>query len=149
VAKTEQAAFYVDEGKVQIVKAADTPTGQMINLSPQSGLIGAPEQQDDGISVKCLLNPSIKLNSFVHIDNSLIRRAKITRSSTTSSTKEMTDKEKATAAQKAALRELDNDGIYRVISLKHAGDTRGNDWYTSFTGISQVASLPQTGSSMT
>jgi hypothetical protein len=127
-ARTEKAAFYVSDRKVQIVKAQDVPKGRVIDLSPSTGLIGAPEQNNEGITAQCLLNPRLNLNSFVHIDNSLVRRAKVQRDS--------------------EIKQLDQDGVYRIIKLTHTGDTRGNEWYTSFTGISQSADLPESGESM-
>lgn len=74
-AKNEDALFFVDDGKVCLVKAADPPRGQVVSLSPSSGLIGTPELTEDGIKGKCLLMPNFKLNGLVHIDNSFIQGA--------------------------------------------------------------------------
>ena len=81
VARTEQAAFYCNDGKVNIIKAPDPPGGQIVSLSPQTGLIGAAEMTDEGIKAACLLNPLINLNSFVHIDNAYVREQKKKRDS--------------------------------------------------------------------
>lgn len=128
IANTEQAAFYVNDGKVNIIKATDLPTGRVIDLSPTTGLVGTPEQTEDGIKAKCLLNPLLNLNSFVHIDNSFIRLQKASRDS--------------------QLKQLDYDGVYRIIKLIHTGDTRGNTWYTEFVGVTQTGTVPNTGVSM-
>lgn len=122
VAKGEQATFYVENGKVNIVKATDLPKNTVIDLSPASGLIGVPTQTEFGISGRCLLNPRIQPNTFIHIDNSLIRAREI--------------------EQGQIYRELDKDGLYRVIAVNHVGDTRGNDWYTEFETITQAGVLP-------
>jgi hypothetical protein len=90
-------------------------------LSPSSGLIGVPDQLNYGVHGKCLLNPRVKLNSLIHIDNSLIR---------------------AQQASQTAQYTLDNDGIYRVIKVTYIGDTRGNDWYTEFETVSQAGKIP-------
>ena len=50
------------------------PDGEIFDLGPDSGLIGTPTQNDVGISGECLLNPNIKLNSLVHINNKKIAR---------------------------------------------------------------------------
>jgi len=128
IARTEQAAFYVDGGKVNIVKAMDLPKGRIVDLSPKSGLVGAPEQTDDGVKAKCLLNPLLNLNSFVHIDNRYIRQQKAQRGSQP--------------------KQMDYDGVYRIISLTHEGGTRSSSWYTDFTGVAQAGSTPVTGNSM-
>ena len=73
IAKSENATFYIEDNKVNIVKVTDIPQGQAVDLSPASGLVGVPAQSEYGVAVKCLLNPKIKINTFVHIDNSLIR----------------------------------------------------------------------------
>ena len=128
IARSEQAAFYVNDGKVNIVKANDLPQGRIIDLSPTSGLIGTPEQVDDGIKAKCLLNPLLNLNSFVHINNKHVRMQK--------------------AGRDSLPKQLDYDGVYRVIKINHIGDSRGDSWYTEFVGISQSGSIPDTGESM-
>jgi len=128
IAKSEQAAFYVNDGKVNIVKAPDLPTGKIIDLSPTSGLIGTPEQTEDGVKAKCLLNPLLNLNSFVHIDNGYVRQQKATRDS--------------------QAKQIDQDGVYRIIKITHTGDTRNDSWYSEFVGISQAGETPDIGDSM-
>lgn len=128
IAKSEQASFYVNDRQVNIVKAQDMPKGQALKLNAQTGLIGTLEQTETGIKGKCLLNPKLNLNSFLSIDNNSVRLQKISRDS--------------------KIRQLDQDGIYRIISLKHSGDTRGDSWYTEFTAISQVGEIPSTGKSL-
>lgn len=122
IAQTHKASFYVENGKVNIIKADEVKAGQIIDLSPQSGLIGTPEQTEFSIKVKALLNPQIHCNMLVHIDNSYIRARK--------------------AEMGQMYRQLDNDGIYRVISCNYTGDTRGDDWYVEFEAISQAGLLP-------
>lgn len=38
----------------------------------------------------------------------------------------------------AVIRDLDKDGIYRVIKLEYSGDTMGDEWYVNFECISQI-----------
>jgi len=128
ISRTEQAAFFCSDGKVNIIKAPDPPTGQIVSLSPQSGLVGAAEMTDEGIKATCLLNPLLNLNSFVHIDNAHVREQKARRDSQP--------------------KQMDKDGVYRIIKLVHEGDTRGNVWYTQFTGITQSGNMPNTGNSL-
>jgi hypothetical protein len=122
LAQSQGATFYLEDGRVNIVKATDLPDGEIFDLSPSSGLIGVPAQSEYGVSFKCLLNPRIKINSFVHIDNSLIRS------------------QQYQIGQ--VVRNLDNDGIYRVISVTYTGDTRGDNWYTECETVSQAGLMP-------
>ena len=126
-AKNENALFFIDDGKVNLVKAADPPRGQVVSLSPSSGLIGTPEMSEDGIRAKCLLNPMLKLNGLVHIDNSHVEMSY--------------DFLLAASVSGGGL----STGIYKIIKFTHTGDTRGNDWYTDFVGIAQPGTVPVTG----
>ena len=128
-AKNEDALFFIDDGKVNLVKATDPPRGQVVSLSPSSGLIGTPEMTEDGIKGKCLLNPMLKLNGLVHIANTHV---------------ELTSD---FALSGGKLNTNIYTGIYKIIQFTHTGDNRGNDWYTEFVGIAQPGITPVTGSS--
>lgn len=123
MAKSEGALFFVNDRKINLVKPGDLPEGQIIDLSPTSGLIGTPEQTDDGISAKCLLNPLLNVNKLVHISNEYVQET--------------------SEIGKAIL----SSGVYKIIKLKHTGDTMGNDWYTEFDGVAQPGTVPLTGNS--
>lgn len=77
IAKSFDLHFYMDDGRMNLISMDELPEGEIFELSPTSGLIGTPEQTDYGISGQCLLNPQIKLNSLIHIDNSLVRAKRI------------------------------------------------------------------------
>lgn len=77
IAKSNDLHFYMDDGSLNLISLDELPEGEIFELSPESGLIGTPEQTDYGLSGKCLLNPQIKLNSLIHIDNSLVRAKRI------------------------------------------------------------------------
>lgn len=122
IARSENATAYIEDGKINIVKVTDVPDGEIIELSPTSGLIGVPVQSEYGVKIKCLLNPQIKLNTLVHVDNSLVRNQQY--------------------EQGQAIYSLDGDGIYRVIKVTKIGDTRGNDWYTEIETVTQAGIIP-------
>lgn len=77
IAKSYDLYFYMDDGRLNLISLDELPEGEIFELSPESGLIGTPEQTDYGISGQCLLNPQIKLNSLIHVDNSLVRAKRI------------------------------------------------------------------------
>ncbi|TRY23684.1 hypothetical protein FOI68_20685 [Brevibacillus sp. LEMMJ03] len=121
LAHSNAATFYMEDGKVNIIQATDYPPNEIVDLAPESGLIGTPQQSDYGVSFKCLLNPRLKLNSLVRINNSLIQ---------------------AQTYQFGQIpRALDAEGIYRIIELRHTGDTRGDTWYTECTAVSQAGGV--------
>ena len=122
LANSEKATAHVNSGKLNLVKVKDVAKGKIISLSPETGLIGTPEQNEYGMSGKCLLNPQIDINSMIKIDNSLIRERKFEFGQ--------------------LQRTLDADGIYRIIKLFYVGDTRGTDWYVEFDTITQAGVFP-------
>ena len=124
IANSQNATYYNEEGKVNIVRATDYDKDTIISLDPTSGLIGAPTQTNSIISLRCLLNPLIKTNSLIHVDNSRIKQQQY--------------------SWGQAVRQLDNEGIYRVLTVTHYGDTRGEDesWYTQIEAASQSGELP-------
>lgn len=77
IAKTYDLHYYMDDGILHLISMDELPKGEIIELSPSSGLVGTPEQTEYGLSGQCLLNPQIKLNSLIHIDNKLARERKI------------------------------------------------------------------------
>lgn len=123
LARTEGALFYVNDRKINLVKPGDLPEGEIVDLSPDSGLVGTPEQTDNGVSAKCLLNPLLNVNKLVHIKNEFVQ--------------ETSDIGKASLSS----------GVYKIIKLKHSGDTMGTTWYTEFEGVAQPGTVPLTGSS--
>ena len=122
IARSENATAFVSDGKINLIKAGDIPDGEIIDLSPETGLLDVPAQNEYGVTIKCLLNPRIKVGSLLHIDKSIIRNQQY--------------------AQGQPIYSLDQDGIYRVIKITNVGDTRGNDWYTEVETVTQSGILP-------
>lgn len=123
IAKSMNATFYTEDGKVNIVQAKQTiPSDEIFELGPQTGLLGSPSQNELGIDFECLLNPLIGLNTFVRIDNKKIAGMEF--------------------RQGTPIRSLDSQGIYRVIKVKYQGDTRGSDWKCVCSAITQAGILP-------
>lgn len=77
IAKSNNLQYYMDDGKLNLISLDELPEGEIFELTPTSGLIGTPAQTDYGVSGQCLLNPQIKLNSLIHIDNTEVRAKQI------------------------------------------------------------------------
>ncbi|MGD8188577.1 phage protein [Brevibacillus ginsengisoli] len=120
VAKTNNATFYTNDGQVNISQFTDPPP-TILDLSPESGLIGTPMQSDYHITFKCLLNPKINIGSWVHIQNSQIQAQAFT------------------PGQPAY--PLDSAGLYRIIEVRHQGDTHGDQWYTECVALTQAGGV--------
>jgi hypothetical protein len=122
IAEENDANWSFQRGKLDIVPADSTLPGEAIVINAATGMVGSPELSDKGITVKCLLNPRIKCNGKIWLDNNDLKE------------KIFKEREKKPGAKprkasaKKALARLDPDGIYKVIKVVHKGDNRGNDW---------------------
>lgn len=123
IAKANKSQLYIEDGKVNIVAASDYDESTAVELNPSTGLIGIPSQTDDGVSGQCLINPSIKLNTLLHINANLITSKQV-------------------AEGETSVNALSTDGIYRVTKLTYEGDTHGDAWYCNFEAITQAGAKP-------
>lgn len=117
VCRGNAASFYIEDGSLNVTRLQDVQKDEAIVVTPETGLIGTPQQIQFGVSCKLLLNPAIHLESFIQI-----KKAQVNETSTTPGQQ---------------VQPLDDDWIYQVCELTHVGDTRGNDWYTEIQGVSR------------
>lgn len=122
IAESTNAIIRIDDNKINVVELKEQPT-EAFEMNYKTGLIGQPTQSREGVDFQCLLNPKIKLNSWVHINNALINEADI----------EYGD---------IAVQSLDVDGLYRVVERQFQFDTRGNEWYLNAKTVSQAGGMP-------
>lgn len=121
VAKTTNKSWSIQDGKVTYVGNRTYLPGEVIKLTSATGMIGTPQQTTEGVNVKCLLNPFIKVGGRVQIDNKSIQGYKINFAVPGSPANTPT--------------KLTADGVYFAFVVEHQGDTRGIEWYTSIVGI--------------
>jgi hypothetical protein len=127
IAETTDSAWSIQDGKVQMLPRNGYLPGAAVVLTHETGLVGTPEQTQDGIKVRALLNPQLRIGARVKLDNASVQRVK-------------TDLKANTVLAPA----LDHDGIYRVLTIEYRGDTRGNDWYADMVclGIDDTSRVP-------
>lgn len=118
----------IQDGKMQMVPRRGYLPGEAVLLTHETGLVGTPEQTQEGVNVRALLNPLLRVGGRIKLDNK--------------SVKVMQSPLKAAAGQRPA--RLDDDGIYRILKVEFTGDTRGNDWYADMLciGIDDTSRLP-------
>lgn len=131
VARQAGANWSIQDGQLEIVGGDATRAGVAIIVTSNTGLLSAPEVSDKGIGVVCLMNPKIKINGALKLDNNSIRAKH----------KKQPDGKAAAKPKKGNVR-LDPDGVYKVIKLVHKGDTRGQDWTTTSTCIGLGQPIP-------
>jgi hypothetical protein len=116
-AQTTDHSWSIQDEKVTFVSKKSYLPGERVVLTSKTGMIGAPQQTNEGVNVKCLLNPNIKIGGRIQIDNASIQAFKINLSVPNS------------AANIPA--PLTADGVYYVLVAEHTGDTRGVEWFTN------------------
>lgn len=115
IAQDHNAVFGVEDGKLYLAKSTDVPPGSVVELTPETGLIGWPEQTIKGVEFKCLLNPKIQLRTVVKLNLEQVKIMIMQRGQIPTP--------------------LDQSGEFSAYKVTHIGDTRGNDWYTSVIGV--------------
>lgn len=117
---THAATWSIQNGVVEIVKADEMLPNTAILLSAETGLLVAPEITDKGVNAACLLNPEIHVGGAVKMDSeNFIYGSGVGR--ITKGTK----KKPAGVVQAA---KLSADGIYKVVTVEHTGDTHSGTW---------------------
>lgn len=130
LATTEASTWSIVDGKMVFTKLTSYRPGEAVVLNADSGMIGVPESTIEGIEVKCLLNPKIKMGTRVHIDNKSINTTTV--------------KEPGFPrfGDRPYFATVTQDGFYRVCVVEHMGDTRGNEWYSSLLCLALDPSAP-------
>lgn len=114
---TSDKSWSIQDEKVTFVSKKAYLPGERVILTSKTGMIGTPQQTNEGVNVKCLLNPLVKIGGRIQIDNKSIQQYKINLSIPNS------------PANIPA--PLSADGVYYVLVAEHQGDTRGIEWYTT------------------
>lgn len=124
------ANWSINDGQIDVVAEGGYKPGDIPVITSATGMIGVPEQTEIGISVRCLLNPNLKQNMRVQLDNASIQQYQM-----------QTNLD--AQAQAGFVPSLSADGIYKVLYVNHHGDTRGQDWYSDFVAYSQLLNQDQ------
>lgn len=102
--------------------------GTIFVINSQTGMVGSPQQTLDGVNVKVLLNPFIRVCTRVQINESLVQRLPINLA--------------AKGAAGLTPPPLPADGVYFVLVNEYSGDTRGLEWYSNLILVLYDPSSP-------
>lgn len=135
------------------------PPGEALVINASTGMIGLPQQTQQGITVRILLNPLVGVGQAVQIANRLIQPAQADLSFAPQTPGIVPPGTPDTGPSANHIPQnsplfpggriepmaqfLSSDGTYEVIAVSHVGDTRGNDWYSDLTCLAvDTAILP-------
>jgi hypothetical protein len=129
IADSSGFGWSIQDEKVNFVKQSTYLPGTMVILTSKTGMIGTPQQTNEGVNCKTLLNPFLKIAGRIKIDNRSVERYKINLSVPNS------------PANIPA--PLTADGVYYILVVEHQGDTRGTEWYSNLITLNiDVTSNP-------
>ncbi|MCT9071194.1 phage protein [Cupriavidus gilardii] len=119
-ARTCQTVWSIQDGKVVMVPETSYMPGEIPVITSETGMVGLPEQTQNGITIKMLLNPSVKIGRLIQIDNASVQRYEYSLNVGQQAQNERIEEQA----------KLQDDGYYYVMIAEHHGDTRGNEYYT-------------------
>jgi len=122
------ATWSIQDGRIQIIQRTALLPAQVVVLNSKSGLIGTPEQTNDGLRARCLLNPLLRIGGRVKIDEENVLRARVPNTEVAN----QVNRSSGTLY----------DGVYRLLAVEHTGDSHGNDWYSDIVCLDVDASAP-------
>ncbi len=96
------------------------PSTAKFTFTPQTGIIGTPQQTQFGVNCRLLLNPNVVVSNppmAIKIDNTVIQQL-----------------QRNVGDLPSAVSILSQSGTYVVVGARYIGDTRGTPWYTDVTG---------------
>lgn len=133
VATQCRANWMMVDGKMEMM-AEDEIVHEAVVLNSNTGLIGMPQQtMGNGVNVKCLINPNIRVNGLIQLDQASVYRTALGSGDIAMAGGRITDQNSdgnislsGTTAQPASLA---TDGVYIVRGIMYTGDTRGQAWY--------------------
>jgi hypothetical protein len=132
VSNTQQWAWSIQNGQVQMVPLDSYLPGEAVVVTRDTGMVGFPEQTDEGIKVRTLLNPKLVVSGLLKIDNAsinvtLAQNSEALRGANGEVVGQLPYNQYAGIQQFA---DISNDGIYFIYVVEHVGDTRGQAWYS-------------------
>lgn len=130
-----KATWQLVDGQVQMVPE-DKYIHEAIVLNADTGLIGMPQQtMGGGVNVRCLINPNIRINGLIQLDQASVYRATVGNSDIAQSLGRIGTSvyngniESDTLPSKQQAASIATDGVYIVKAIDYTGDTRGQAWY--------------------
>lgn len=138
-ARAGQSYFYDRENNtVRTLPLQGFRPGTVAEVNAGTGMIGWPTQTQAGVEVRTLLNPAFELGGRIRLNNASVQLAPYSASN-------------QAQAQNGLAPGLDPNGVYRIYTIDHLGNTRGQEWYTSIIALALdesaggISSLIQAG----
>lgn len=129
-AESAGCTWNLNGNKINVTPLDGYLPGEAVVISTATGLVGVPEQTQDGIKCTVLCNPRIQLGGRVKLDNKLVNQLIGAQGNTFAGSGSISFN---SYSQVQFLASVAADGLYRVYVVEHEGDTRGTEFYTNLT----------------
>lgn len=127
---TNQQSVTTDNGIVRALPLLAFKQDDAIVINSATGMVGVPEQTEEGITITCLLNPAVQWGSKIQINNKDITQ------NLYSSASQYGQQVVIGAYPKPPIfPDLAADGFYKALSVDHVGTTRDNPFYTQIIAL--------------
>lgn len=133
LANTMGCGWSMQKGKLVMLPLDSYLPGEIVVLNSTTGMIGIPEQQEDGIHVRCLLNPKLAIGRRIQIDNTSINQT--VQGGALSQNSGIGQFIYNAHNAMVTYADVTNDGYYMMYSIEHRGDTRGTEWYSDIVAL--------------
>lgn len=131
--KTTGTTWQIQDGKLVTIANNSTLPGDAVVLTRYTGMIGLPQQTQQGIQVRALINSQLRPGRVIKLDNSAIQLQA-----------QAAGYSQEANAFNAFLSQvtLNPGGFYRVLVADFEGDTRGTPWYVDLICINVDGTIP-------
>lgn len=137
--KDNNTEAFIEDDTLSMIPRGGNNGEPAFVLNTRTGLVGMPQLTTDGLNVTCLLNPRLKHGGQIEVDQNSIQ----TQSYDVTYGGQYIDQ-----TQKSLQTAGGKQGRYNIVSVSHAGDTRGNDWYTQLIAVGVGAQVQISGTSI-
>lgn len=130
--RQNSAIWWVLNQRFNFAKPQSYDPGVIVDLNSQTGLIGFPEMTQDGITVKALINPAIRLRQRIKLNNAYINSYFLPGQSEAGTFQEHNPSFQGALlgySNIAYYAKTNADGIYSPWVIQYEGDSRGGPWY--------------------
>jgi hypothetical protein len=124
IARAGNVRWSIQNGFLTLVPVTGyLPSNVVPLITSQTGMIGTPEATDQGVVVRCYINPTIAIGQAIKLLSSEVNQTQVVQSEAVG----------GAITSNQFIANASQTGIYRVIIVEHFGDTRGQEWYSELT----------------
>lgn len=132
-AATNDCVWSIQDGKLVLIPQTSYIPGAPVLITPFTGLLGVPEQTQNGLEMSVLMNPQVKIGQLVRLDSTVNQYAYSTDLQSIATNRLLAE----------SVTKLNADGLYYVMRADHFGDSRGDEWLTELTCLAVDATVPK------